>query len=123
MACHASCYQVEYEARNPKVTNATPNPNTNPCNSNANKTTAEANAKTQLDQEMVRKKEDVNNCTAEPGCSCPAWGAGGWTPWAINVAGLTSVQTVPIGTAGCRWTVILKYDRWTRSRSKDCEAS
>ena len=120
MVCKATCYEIEYRANGVKVVDAKPNPNKEPCNSHTNKAAAEANAKTQLEAEMARKKETVDNCTKdEAGCSCklPDWPVGGWN---LTHAGLSSVQEVRIGPE-CTWKVILTYDREERLRSAQCK--
>ncbi len=121
MACHATCFQIEYQAQGKTVLSAAVAPDNRKCNNEAGKTAAENAAKDQLDKEMDRKKEDVNNCTQEAGCACPpwpAWPAGGWK---VTQAGLTSVQSVTIGE--CKWTIVLQYDRAERSRSAKCKAA
>jgi hypothetical protein len=119
MACHGTCYQVEYRASKKKILSSTPNPDNKTCNTAANKAFAEKEAEKQLDTEMENKKEDKNQCAEETGCTCPAWPewVGGW---AITLARITSVQTVPVGS-GCSWKVMIEYDREERSRSAHCK--
>jgi len=121
MGCaQVKCYQIEYRAVGKSILGSTPKPDTKPCNSAANKKAAENTAESQLDTEMDNKREQGNECAKLEKCQCPDWPTpwvGGWQPM---LAGLTSVQTVNIGT-GCTWTVIVQYDREQRSRTQTCK--
>jgi hypothetical protein len=122
MPCHATCYQIQRQGMGFTVLDATPAPNTKPCNSDANKAVAIKAAEDEVNKDEARGNEDVNNCAAEGGgCACPPWPVwpqGGWgNP---THAGLTAVKKITIPGAECVWTVILKYDRHERMRSANC---
>jgi len=122
MACTATCYQIEYRAETKIVTKATPNPDNKATNTAKNRADAEKLAKDQLDAEMAKKKEDVNNCAilSETGCNCPPWPATWDGGWKADAKDLSSIQTVttPDHTV---WQVVIIYERQNRSRSAKCK--
>lgn len=115
------CKETEYQARNAKVINSVPFPDTQACRKN--QASAETQAKTRVDSDVSKQKKECA-CETDFNCECddlPPWPAAAPFGWQLKKSDKGLKRDVPVVLGlECTWTVTVQYDRWHRSRSADC---